>query len=300
MKNLLIVGFSNRVKDVYMPIISQTDFNLRAVYNRNRAKVKLEDNKIEIYDDFNSIPFNEFDIALVSLKGNLHFTFSKVLIENNVNILVDTPLSYLPWNVYVLLNLADKLNVNLIVLEDLPYRQDYLNIDLQKIDTISNFGFGFYYHFFSFLFKELENNTPKSICRKANSIITTFENGLIYNDYLYLRNSENKKVEFIAKGFIKYSLDNSNSSHNIEEKIKISRKLFMSFNTKDSYEEIYEVYKFWFVFKVLEKIRLNLKFKYFHVSRIIDFISSLTYFYYQIKIFKKRFSCEDTYKKRKL
>ena len=285
MKNLLIVGFSNRVKDIYIPIISQTDFNLKAIYNRNRDKVKLpiDQRSIKIYDDFNSIPFNEFDIALVSLKGNLHFTFSKFLIEKNINILVDTPLSILPWNVYVLLNLAAKLNVNLILLEDLPYRKEYLQINLQKIDTIINIGYGFYYHFFSFLFKELNSNKPKFISRKANIIFTTFENGVVYKDHLYTRNYQDKKVEFFEKGLMKYSLNASNSTHNREEKIKISRDLFASLKTDNLKINIYEIYKFWFVFKILEKIKLNLKFPYFLISKVIDLFSEIFLFYYTLK-----------------
>lgn len=117
MKNTILIGLGPHAKRIYMNLIKRNNINLVYIVdlksNRDRIKNYLEDNKLSMktyyiddkesyYHDLSQkvkmdllkiIKKDNIKYCIISTEPKAHFSYAKFMMENNINVLMDKPIT---------------------------------------------------------------------------------------------------------------------------------------------------------------------------------------------------------------
>ena len=195
---LHIFGASSRISELYLPTFiklkTKHNFQIKNIYNRTLAKAAILKEKIcegEITDNLDIIQpvMNGKNIAIVSISNTQNFKFTKLLLERNFNVFIDTPISRKVYQAKDLKKIARKNNLLLCSGEEKAFTdeikkcKEFISQENSKCCVV-NESYGSSYHAFSIaaeLDSSIDNHNLVSF--KGNIFKTKFttEYTEIYN-----------------------------------------------------------------------------------------------------------------------
>ena len=129
--NVLIIGFG--VAGKYYLEILKKDKKIKKIYIFDKYKIKK--NKYIKQIDFNINLIKKLDIkfAFIATPSNLHFKYSKILLQNSINLLIEKPFVLKLSDAKTLINLTKNKKVKCWVTF-----QNRFNLAIQKLKKIVN------------------------------------------------------------------------------------------------------------------------------------------------------------------
>ena len=167
---LHIFGASSRMSELYLPLFKKLkkkhSFQVKTIYNRTFSKAVLLKEEIcegKIIDDLDLIKpvVNAKNIAIVSITNSQNFKFTKLLLERNFNVFIDTPISKKLYQAKFLKKIAKKNNLLLCSGEEKAFTneikkcKEFKSRENSKCCVI-NESYGSSYHAFA-IAAELDN-----------------------------------------------------------------------------------------------------------------------------------------------
>lgn len=129
--NVLIIGFG--VAGKYYLEILKKDKKIKKIYIFDKYKIKK--NKYIKQIDFNINLIKKLDIkfAFIATPSNLHFKYSKILLQNSINLLIEKPFVLKLSDAKTLINLTKNKKVKCWVAF-----QNRFNLAIQKLKKVVN------------------------------------------------------------------------------------------------------------------------------------------------------------------
>tara|TARA_B100000780_G_scaffold254099_1_gene202022 strand:+ start:14383 stop:15393 length:1011 start_codon:yes stop_codon:yes gene_type:complete len=137
-----IIGCGELTTSIYLPIINSyvKSMSVVALCDKNTSVLKriAQDNNISFYSEQVSDLISRIDLAIIVVPNAYHFEIAKVLIENNINVLIEKPATINTIEIQSLIQLSSLKKSIVAVGHVRRYYQN--NIFIKQLISNNTFG----------------------------------------------------------------------------------------------------------------------------------------------------------------